>query len=59
MDISSINVTELNHQLWLANANIEVSAALGSVDSFNTLNGDHLDTFDSIEDATFELLFNN
>ena len=58
MDISAISVVELNHQLWLALQPIEVSTAQGwsGVDAFDINTGDHLCSFETIEDATHDLL---
>ena len=56
MDISAIEIHELNFQLWMANKPIEVSASSGSIYSHNTDTGEHLDSFETVVEATFALL---
>jgi hypothetical protein len=56
MDISTIELHELNFQLWMANKPIEVSTSCGSIDTHDTDTGEHLDSFETVVEATFALL---
>jgi|TARA_R110002167_G_scaffold35540_8_gene113482 hypothetical protein len=55
-DISSIEIHELNFQLWMADKPIEVSTTSGSIHTHDTNTGDHLDSFETVVEATFALL---
>lgn len=55
-DISKIEIHELNHQLWMADKPIECSTSSGSIHTHDTNTGDHLDSFETVVEATFALL---